>query len=400
MFENIIGQDKATSLLRSELENRALPGSLLIHGEPFSGKLSTALEIARILSCTEDATWSCRCRSCELHRVLAHPGTLLLGSRSFGAEIAASADVLRRLRNTPSRYLYVRAVRKLLRRCDAHLWEGADARMRSAFAVGAEIEESLAAVEPGGSLPEGQALERLLDTVSEKARQLAAALPRDNTPIGVIRKASFWVRLSSSAQARTIVIENADRMVDASRNSLLKLLEEPPERLHIILLTTNVHAVIPTILSRVRRYRLEARDEKSSREVLARVFRADTGAFGSLAAYFLSWERVSGDQTGGLADLFLAAASSRAQDERPLLALYDKCQKESALDTGAYFREFARVLVERMRVRWKAGGGGGQASIEEWNRIVQDAAAEQALMSLQPALVLQSTLYRMRDVAA
>jgi DNA polymerase III delta prime subunit len=399
VFENIIGQDKATSLLRSELENRALPGSLLIHGEPFSGKLSTALEIARILSCTEDAAWSCRCRSCGLHRVLAHPGTLLLGSRSFGAEIAASADVLRRLRNTASRYLFVRAVRKLLRRCDAHLWEGADARMRSAFAVGAEIEESLAVVEPGGSLPEGPALERLLDTVSEKARHVAAALPRDNTPIGVVRKATYWVRLSSSAQARTIVIENADRMVDASRNSLLKLLEEPPEKLHIILLTTNVRAVIPTILSRVRRYRLEARDEKSSREVLARVFRADP-AFNSLAAYFLSWEKVSGDQTGGLADLFLAAASSRAQDERPVLALYDKCQKESALDTGAYFREFARVLVERMRVRWKAGGGGGQASIEEWNRIVQDAAAEQALMSLQPALVLQSTLYRMRDVAA
>lgn len=399
MFENIIGQDRAISLLRQELENRELPRSILIHGEPFSGKLSTALEIARALSCAEKAAWTCRCRSCELHRVLAHPGTLLLGSRSFGAEIAASADVLRRNGSAASRYLFVRAVRKLLRRCDAHLWEGADAKMRSAFAVGSEIEEYLALVEPGGALPEGAGLDGLLEAVADKARQVAAALPRDNTPISVIRRASSWARLSSSAQARTIIIENADRMVEASRNSILKLLEEPPESLHIVLLTTNARGIIPTILSRVRRYRLEARDEASSAEVLTRVFRADTGVFGSLGAYFLSWERVSGDQTGGLADLFLGAASSRTLDERPLFAQYDKCQRDSALDPGAYFREFARTLVERMRLRWKAGEGGGMP-VEAWNRIVQDAAAEQALYSLQPALVLQSALYRMRDVAA
>lgn len=399
MFENIIGQDRATSLLREELAAGTLPRAILIHGEQYAGKLSTALEVVRILSCTGDASWTCGCRSCALHRVLAHPGTLLLGSRSFGAEIAASADTLRRLRNTASRYLYVRAARKLLRRCDAHLWEGADARMRSAFAVAAELEEGLQALEPGRPLPEGEALESLLERLGEKAHAVAAALPRDNTPISVIRRAAAWAHLSSTDRGRAIVVENADRMVEASRNSLLKLLEEPPEGVYIVLLTTNVRAVIPTILSRTRRYRLEPRDERSSREVLARVFRAEAGSFSSLAAFFLSWERAPADKTGGLAELYLRAAASELLDERPVLALYDKSQKESALEPGEFFREFARALVERMRAGWREGGG-PIAPVEAWNRIVQEAAAEQDALGLQPALVLQSTLYRMRDAAA
>jgi DNA polymerase III delta prime subunit len=399
MFENIIGQEKAISLLRSEIERRSLPASILIHGDPYAGKLSTALEIARVLSCAADGIWTCRCRSCELHRVLSHPGTLLLGSRPSWAEIPASADVLARARTTSSRYLYVRAVRKLLRRCDPHLWQGAEARMRPAFVAAAEIEEQLQLLEPGATLPEGDALPKVLEGIGERARSVVSALPRDNTPIGVIRKAAFWARQSSASSARTIVIENADRMVEASRNSLLKLLEEPPEGLYLVLLTTNPQAILPTILSRVRRYRLEARSPAAAADVLARVFREEPLKYPTLSAYFLSWEKVSVDRSGELADLFLGAAGSPAADERGVLAAYDARQRESALDGGAFFREFARSLGERIHLRWQADAGGRDIFVA-WNRILQHAASEQASLNLAPMLALQAALYRMRDAAA
>ena len=399
MFENIIGQEKTISALQHDVDSQTLPGSLLIHGEPYSGKLTTALEIARVLSCGGDRSWSCRCRACDLHRVLSHPGMLLLGSRAFGAELAAAADVLRRLQNVPSRYLYVRAARKLLRRCDPRVWEGTEPRMRQALAAAAEIEESLADLEPGASLPPPEELQALLERIGEKARQVASALPRDNTPISVIRKAAFWARLSTTEPARVLIFENADRMVEASRNSLLKLLEEPPGGLHIILLSTNVQAMLPTILSRVRRYRLEPRNEATAREVLSRVFRVESGGFPSLAAYFLSWDKVTGDETGLLAELFLGTAGSAELDERALYAMYDKCQRQSELDGGAFFREFSRSLAERMRARW-LDGTDNRDRVDRWNRILQDAASEQARLNLQPMLVVQATLYRMRDAAA
>ena len=41
-------------------------------------------------------------------------------------------------------------------------------------------------------------------------------------------------------------------------NSLLKVLEEPPERTSLILLTENPHELLPTIRSRALLYRLGA----------------------------------------------------------------------------------------------------------------------------------------------
>ena len=54
-------------------------------------------------------------------------------------------------------------------------------------------------------------------------------------------------------------------MLDASKNALLKILEEPPKNLTFILLTTNRNALLPTILSRLRPYYFKKERKKSKR---------------------------------------------------------------------------------------------------------------------------------------
>jgi len=49
---------------------------------------------------------------------------------------------------------------------------------------------------------------------------------------------------------RVIVLDEADKMTDEAANSLLKLLEEPPQSTVFILLTAMPAAILPTILSR------------------------------------------------------------------------------------------------------------------------------------------------------
>ena len=51
MFDNLLYQN-ASSLLRGDIINNRLPGAILLSGPASSGKLTCALEIARILSCT------------------------------------------------------------------------------------------------------------------------------------------------------------------------------------------------------------------------------------------------------------------------------------------------------------------------------------------------------------
>ena len=65
-------------------------------------------------------------------------------------------------------------------------------------------------------------------------------------------------------------------MNESCRNALLKILEEPPSDVVFILTTTRRGAVMPTILSRVRTYNFTQRTQVQEREVLDRVFHADS----------------------------------------------------------------------------------------------------------------------------
>ena len=64
----------------------------------------------------------------------------------------------------------------------------------------------------------------------------------------LIRQASFGPTLSGH---KICIINEADTMNQEAANSLLKLLEEPPDKWFFILIATSVSRLLPTILSRV-----------------------------------------------------------------------------------------------------------------------------------------------------
>src|SRR5918911_52696 len=56
-------------------------------------------------------------------------------------------------------------------------------------------------------------------------------------------------------KARVFIIDDADKLNDASANALLKVLEEPPRTSHLILITARPAMLLPTILSRCQMIR-------------------------------------------------------------------------------------------------------------------------------------------------
>jgi DNA polymerase III delta prime subunit len=77
------------------------------------------------------------------------------------------------------------------------------------------------------------------------------------SPIKELREmmSEFLVKPHSSA-FRLFVIVNCENMSVASSNTLLKLLEEPPEYLRIVLFTSSYAKILPTIKSRCKRVSL------------------------------------------------------------------------------------------------------------------------------------------------
>lgn len=62
----------------------------------------------------------------------------------------------------------------------------------------------------------------------------------------------FLQKTSSEGGWRVVIINEADRMNNAAQNALLKILEEPPVKTVLILVTTAVARLLPTIRSRCR----------------------------------------------------------------------------------------------------------------------------------------------------
>jgi DNA polymerase-3 subunit delta' len=92
---------------------------------------------------------------------------------------------------------------------------------------------------------------------------------RRNLRIGAIRalerEANF---LPFEAQARIFIIEDADKMNDASSNALLKTLEEPPATSHIVLIASREDSLLPTIRSRCQTIRFAPIAAKAIEEYL------------------------------------------------------------------------------------------------------------------------------------
>ena len=405
MFENIIGQREITATLRAELTEGRFPRSSLFFGPAYCAKLSTALEVARVLTCRDGrGEWSCECQSCRLQRELAHPHTVLLGPRYSDVEIAACAGALARNRKPATQYLFLRAVRKLTRTFDPAVLDTEDARMKGALEKVSRIEEQLSPLQPGAPLPAEGVLSGLLETIVASCAGLAAHARGDGLTIGQVRRVTAWSHLSATDSRKIAIIENADRMQEGARNALLKLLEEPPADVNLVLLTTRRAAIIPTILSRMRPYSFDPRSPADEKDVMTKIFREETPSAASLRAYFLAWKEINPDKLTALSHRFM----------------------ELVLDAGAGGREITAELSELLPERRAARGGGQKGSpreavvsfleeltfrfsdarregsvegdtLEEWVEAVREAFTRLDVYNISAPTVVEALYYRMRE---
>jgi DNA polymerase-3 subunit delta' len=187
--EVIVGQPRALSALQRALEEDRLFPSLVFHGPPGVGKLSTALLVCRTLLCTAEEARPCgACRSC--HRAtgetLTHPDARLV---------------------LPEK--------------------------KSDFERPAPEEETRAGIDPQGAQ-------------AEVLRNPVWSVLIDRVRQGI----GFLQRRPAEGRHSILMIDQAHRMEAAAANALLKTLEEPPPHAVIILLTPSWHALLPTIRSR------------------------------------------------------------------------------------------------------------------------------------------------------
>jgi DNA polymerase-3 subunit gamma/tau len=384
----------------------------------------------------------------------------MIGPRSFTAEIAASrAAFMRDPSSFAGRSLFIRSLRKLLARFAPSVWEyEPKSNKLNPLPLLHSLEEELdefeaMTVDLSSGDTKHDALNKLTDSLVKNAVKLDECIS-EAVPIAQVRKAAYWARLSPSGKHKTLIIENADRMEEKARSALLKLLEEPPDSISIILTALRREAVMPTILSRLRPYRFTARSPLEEKEVLRRVFRdprwsqeaspsregapslegESTNASSLIGTYLESFLPLPSDKLLPLAAFFVAAVArsavvfqkSRGITEIPetVAALGSYCAKiaESAglerpvdaketisalLSQSSDFegRSFPRFLALVLDlVSWSLEQCASNPNIvacrETWRLRIREAYAAYSVWNQRPEAALESLFFRLREEAA
>ena len=194
----VAGHEQLRRRLAAAVGSGGLPQSLLLQGAPGIGKQRLALWLAEMLQC-ERQTACGECRSCRLASQLQHP------------DIHWYFPLARPKRVTPNK------LREKLE--EARLAE-----------LEARRAEPLRRVYDDG--PTGIHL-GTIESIRQRATRRPAMGPRS---IFVIGRAEQMVSQRASPEAA---------------NAFLKLLEEPPEGVHIVLTSSRPRALLPTVRSRV-----------------------------------------------------------------------------------------------------------------------------------------------------
>ena len=145
--------------------------------------------------------------------------------------------------------------------------------------------------------------------------------------------------------ARVVIVEGAHRLNDDAQNAFLKMLEEPPAGVTIILCADDEECLLPTVRSRCVRIRLGA---VAGREIehwlgelgvadaprAARLARLAEGRPGLALAYARSTdaERLRGEMARGILDMLAAPRQKRLAVVRELMK--SAAALDAALDAG------------------------------------------------------------------
>lgn len=215
------------------------------------------------------------------------------------------------------------------------------------------------------------------------------------TSVHVVRKLSGFFGMTSGAGGwRIAIVDTADDMNEAAANALLKLLEEPPSRAMVLLLSHVPGRLLPTIRSRCRRLDLRPLDEATLDAELARLLpdlkAAERTALARLAggSIGMALQLAGGDAVALARDADRLLDNAAAPDIAAIVALGDRIYRiTDGLDSfGAFLRE---ALIQRIRARAIAG----QPHLERWIECLgrlNASFARTAALNLEPRQTLLS----------
>lgn len=290
MFDELAKSQKdIATQLSYQIQSKTFTQVNLFGGSRYSLRMTAAIETARALSCREGGEQLCRCSSCRKFETLTMQNLIIVSHRDHTSVIETALSSFLRLKNDFSRFFLLRSVRILLLQYHASLLGDTQSAAQSTnYDSASGVSDLLMELaQEDGDITDKRA-KSLVQGLRSALKPLLAA-SRKNTTISInqVRSLEEWVnRTSMGDQKIFIIIEGLEQTGASARNSLLKLLEEPPKDVYFFLISEYPNRIMQTILSRVRKYSFPPLKEGEVNSLLTPFFLGEE-RFENLESFFL-----------------------------------------------------------------------------------------------------------------
>ena len=210
-FSDFIGNERASAAMRKSIADGRLPNAILLHGPRGVGKYSLAIAAAQTLDCLDRRTIDGLPDAC--------------GVCANCTRIAAAADL--------------------------------DQRVADAIAAREELREA------------DKRDTRIMVQTHPDVLVIPPDPPQLLVKIGQVRSLISSIYYRPAEAKHRIYIFTSSAFMKEAANSLLKVLEEPPDYAHIFLLAENIGDLLPTIRSRCTKLQLGPMPRPEIEELLS-----------------------------------------------------------------------------------------------------------------------------------
>ncbi len=396
MFDELAkSQKEIASQLSNQIRGKTFTQVNLFGGSRYSLRMTSAIEAARVLSCREEGEGSCRCSSCRRFESLTMQNLVIVSHRDHQSVIETALSSFIRLRSDFSKNFLLRSVRILLLQYHASLLGTTQTASQSSnYESASNVSDLLMELsQKKGELTEREA-KSLVQGLKTALKPLLAA-SRKNTTISVnqVRSLEEWINRTSMGEQKTfIIIEGLEQTNASARNSLLKMLEEPPEDVYFFLISEYPNRIMQTILSRVRKYSFPPLQEGALNALLTPFFLGDE-RFESLESFFLQGGGLDLARHSEIVALLLNSLINKTylkEDQlNDLLSFID--------EQGSYEYVLKRLLASLASLLAKGDVSWQRA--QAFSVLVSESYSSATLYNQNKRLMLQALYFKLMEVA-
>ncbi len=280
-FENIYNQDVVTNTIKNGLINNKLSQSMLFYGEVCSGKLTTALAVAKAFNCLETPIYDyCdECLTCKKIERFSYPDVFVIDSDSYYNKFFQLTQLLPKIDFKLIKYHFEVFISRFYSRAVAEYFPfktSVKGKRLSKSRIIEIVDEYQTLIRNASTKKElTKAIEKKVhrNTFLDNINLIESFQNLDNIPVLTIKDIMDKMNLTVTEGKRKVFIFNGiEYMRVEGSNTFLKSIEEPPKHSQIILITNDLSRILQTIKSRCYLIEFKRRDLDELIDVYSKVY--------------------------------------------------------------------------------------------------------------------------------